>query len=76
MDPHHLPDADAAALRQRVKHLRHMAAVRDLVAEYEAEHGAFTEEERADMRRRFAESDARLAARRAVAVEARHTKAG
>jgi hypothetical protein len=63
------PAADPALddiLRERAAHLRHMAALGRYVAEYEAEHGAFTEEEIAWAERLLDESDARLAAKTAA----------
>ncbi|HEV7721717.1 MAG TPA: hypothetical protein VGO60_10550 [Iamia sp.] len=66
MDPESLPDIDVL-LRERVAHLRHMAALDRWLAEYQAEHGAFTEEEMEETRRIFDESDARLAAKMAAA---------
>ena len=57
------------ALAEQVRKRSKLAALRELVAEYEAEHGAFTEEELEEGRRRDAEESARHleAARRRLA---------
>lgn len=57
------------ALIEQVRKRSKLAALRELVAEYEAEHGAFTEEELEEGRRRDAEESERHleAARRRLA---------
>jgi hypothetical protein len=56
----------ADALRERVEHERRLAALADAVAEYEAEHGAFTEEELAEQAREDRDAAAAVRARRAT----------
>lgn len=62
------------ALEDRVNHLKHMAGLRDLVAELEEIHGPIADEDRAWAKRMFDESDAEIAAKKAAA--ARNAAAG